>query len=105
MSLAELTLQIGLARDAESNRFQESMDGASLAALIQETYERYDSMITSGGSDWVSHFPGKPIFSAFCGKANISQGRLKSLYIKKGLEFSPNPFNEIIADFEYFAQL
>ncbi len=81
------------------------MDEALLMALIEETYQRYDSMTTSGGSEWVSHFPGKPIFSAFCGQANISPGRLKSLYIKKGLDTNPSPFEDIIANFKYFAEL
>lgn len=105
MALEDLKIQFEMARETESIRFKESMLPEDVMKLVEETYSRFEDMVQSGDLTWINHFPGKPIFSAFCGAANIKAGRLKSLYIRRALAKEDSPFNDIIEDFSYFSNL
>ena len=49
--------------------------------------------------------PGKPIFANFCSRAEIPQGRMKTLYIKQAQESKVSPFSEIHEIFEAFSNI
>ena len=60
-------------------------------------------MLAKSKDEWKKHVPGKPIFSQFCAKAKISEGRLKTLYIQNSDDADKNPFSEIYEIFEQFS--
>lgn len=105
MPLSDLRVQFEMARAAEAMRFNGSMLPEEVREIVDETYSRFESMVNSDDLSWTRHFPGKPIFLAFCGQANIKAGRLKSLYIRRALKRDDSPFDDIIADFSHFSSL
>lgn len=90
--------------NAETVRIKESLDSDSLEAQLSETFDRLKESIEDSSGAWKSDIPGKAIFKTFCSKANISSGRLKTLYIQQAEEMENSPFNELVEIFRCFSE-
>lgn len=97
-----------LFRDKESEemlRLQQALEGNRAENMVVETYTRLIDSINNDDDIWRGAIPGKQLFSIFCSKARIEQGRLKALYIKRALSREATPFSEIISIFDDFASM
>ena len=101
--LEELKSILRSRRDEERTRIERTLDEIEVEALAEQTFTRLTSSIEEDTDLWRSEIPGKQIFTMFCSKARIEQGRLKTLYIKKALSQAENPFTEIVSVFADFA--
>lgn len=88
----------------ENSRIAESLDAENIMQKVKQVYEELDSLLKKPGGAWKSSIPGKPILSSFCSKANIVQGRLKTLYIQCAKESNNDPFAEIYEIFNSFSK-
>ena len=89
----------------EAARIADAIDSDEISAFAEETYERLSRLVGCPDRTWKKDFPAKTIFSRFCASANISEGRLKTLYLAKAELRRPHPMQEIIdifADFSKF---
>lgn len=105
-SMDEASMLIAAVNKAseELNRVEGALDSTQVENTFRERYAYYSSLLTSGEQGWKHDFPAKQVFAKFCGKANISVGRVKSLYITNSLKLDENPFKEIYAIFDGFAK-
>jgi len=88
----------------EHSRISDSLNQENIKKYVGETYKELDALLETEGDEWKSSIPGKPIFAKFCSKANIPQGRLKTLYIQCAKESDNDPFSEIYEIFESFSK-
>lgn len=88
---------------SELERISKSLEGATIETLASDVYAQLETLLDRGDDSWKSYFPGKPIFSRFCGVAKMQEGRMKTLYLARSLEATSNPFAEIVGIFEGFA--
>jgi len=103
--LDELTKKILERRDEEQARITEGMEKKQLKEYIETTYGNLLTSLDVDDETWKNDIPGKQIFRIFCSKANIQEGRLKTLYIKKATELGTNTFQEIIDIFSKFESI
>lgn len=90
---------------SEVIRIQTVLDAIEVERYLEETFKRLENSIKDDGIEWKSDIPGKQIFNIFCSKAKIEPGRLKMLYVKKGLTMNPGPFDDIISIFQSFSTI
>jgi len=88
----------------ENSRISGSLNQENIKKYVGEIYKKLDASLKTEGEEWKSSIPGKPIFAKFCSKANILQGRLKTLYIQCAKESDKDPFSEIYEIFESFSK-
>ena len=88
----------------ERQRVEKELDDDSVQQLVEDTYQKFENLLTSPSNAWKNEFPGKQILSRFCHAAREDESRLKNLYIRKAQEAATNPFQEIIDIFSSFAQ-
>lgn len=101
----EVKSLIRTALQSEKSRLATVLNDSNLVALVTETQERLRNSIDGAGDAWRTEIPGKSIFRIFCGKAQLAEGRLKSLYIKKADEMSSNPLQDAIDIFQSFSTI
>ena len=102
---AEVKSLIVTAVQSEKSRLTTVLDDSNLSAMVTETQERLRSSIDADGDAWRAEIPGKPVFRIFCGKAKLTEGRLKSLYINKAEKLSANPLQDAIDIFQSFSTM
>lgn len=100
----EFAEQVGQKVSEESLRISSALNSGELKNYGEDIYNHLEKLIAKEGDEWKSSIPGKAIFSKFCARANIPQGRLKTLYIKNSKESSIDPFNEIYEIFQTFSE-
>ncbi len=88
----------------ERQRVEKELDDDSIRQLVEDTHQKFETLLAKPSDDWKNEFPGKQIFSRFCDAAQENKNRLKNLYIRKAQEADTNPFQEIIDIFSSFAQ-
>ena len=88
----------------ERQRIAKELDDDSIRLLVEDTYQKFETLLANPSDDWKNVFPGKLILSRFCHEAREDESRLKNLYIRKAQEANINPFQEIIDIFSSFAQ-
>ncbi len=88
----------------EHSRISKSLNQGNIQRHVEKTYSELDALLKTEGDEWKSYIPGKPVFAKFCAKANIPQGRLKTLYIQCAKESDSDPFLEIYEIFESFSK-
>jgi hypothetical protein len=90
----------------EETRISSSIKQDEVESYAKEVYQELENQIQCPDHSWKSSIPGKPIFAKFCAKANIPQGRLKTLYISKATEMAESsPFHEIRQIFKDFSEI
>lgn len=102
LSKDELIAKVKLRSSEEVNRVNTILDSARVEKTFSDAYDQIREQVQSG-VNWKIDVPGKPIFSQFCGEANIQIGRLKNIYISKALEIKPAIFDEIMIIFKEFS--
>jgi hypothetical protein len=60
---------------------------------------------TDGSGVWKYDIPGRVIFNRFANMAQIKPGRLKTLYLRKAQEKTPDAFAEIREIFQSFRNI
>jgi len=103
--IAELMIKILECGNTEQARITKGMEQEQLKSYVEKTYKTLLASLEADNESWKNDIPGKQIFKIFCSEANIQEGRLKTLYIKKAEEIKPNPFQEIIDIFRNFDAL
>lgn len=88
----------------ERQRVATALDGDNVRQMVEDTYRKFEDLLTTQGDAWKKEFPGKQILSRFCDKAREEEHRLKNLYIRKSFEADTNPFQEILDIFFSFSQ-
>lgn len=104
LSLEDFVCQIENKATEEANRVSEALNTDTVKQLATETYSSLEQLINQGNDEWKSAVPGKVIFSKFAAKANIPQGRLKTLYIRHAKDAEVDPFSEIYQVFQEFSE-
>ena len=104
-SLDELKGLMSSKLESEAERYNTSLQPEKVILYLEQTFSRLERSIENDGEAWKIDIPGKPVFNIFCSKARIELGRLKTLYIKKGLQSNPCPFDEVISIFESFSTI
>lgn len=102
-SLTELVSMFSERAAKEEERVREALDQGDIARAVNAVYQRLEDEVTTGNVNWKNDIPGKAIFSAFCARARIPEGRLKMLYVQEAERAQTNPFSEIIDIFSTFA--
>lgn len=101
----ELSLLIDGQRKKEEERITIAFSAENLKTLTSEIFDRLESSIKNDSEVWKTDLPGKPILKIFCNKANIQDGRFKTLYIHEAEKQNANPFQEIIDIFGNFSEM
>lgn len=104
-TLGQLQELFAAATMAERKRIGSSLDAARVSQLTEETHARLEASVQDGTGDWKRLVPGKPLLAAFAGRAGISQGRAKTLYISAATTGSFDPFGEVRRIFEDFTAI
>jgi len=97
---------VGLMRQmakSEERRLDGILNDEGIAKLTRDTFARLTASFD--GEGWKFEIPGRPVLRSFLGKAGIKESHVKSLYIKKALTDSTNPFQDIFEIFDYFRNL
>lgn len=102
---SEVESLITTAIQLEESRLTTVFDTSNINALVKNTQERLRNSIQTGSDAWRTEIPGKPILGIFCGRAKLSEGRLKTLFIKKAEKLSPNPLQDAIDIFQSFSTM
>jgi hypothetical protein len=89
----------------ESLRISSLINVQEIGEYAKSVYQELETILHQPGDAWKASIPGKPIFAKFCSKANIPQGRMKTLYIRYAQESRSNPFLEVHEIFEAFSNL
>ena len=89
----------------ELERVTENLDGVVIGELASSVYRDLEELLSRTDHEWKSHFPGKLVFSKFCGVAKMQEGRMKSLYLARSSVAECDPFGEIVGIFEEFARV
>ena len=88
----------------EHHRISGSLHEDNIKTHVAEIYKELYALLKEDGDRWKSFIPGKSVFAQFCSKANIQQGRLKTLYIQRAKESESDPFSEIYEIFDSFSK-
>jgi ABC-type cobalamin/Fe3+-siderophores transport system ATPase subunit len=105
-NLEEFTTKLHEKCTLEETRISSSIKQDEVESYAKEVYQELENQIQCPDHSWKSSIPGKPIFAKFCAKANIPQGRLKTLYISKATEMAESsPFHEIRQIFKDFSEI
>lgn len=102
-SIEELVAMISERSDQEKERVHAALDTSSMSTSVRNVFRKLEDEINSGKGNWKNDIPGKAIFSTFCARAKIPDGRLKTLYIQEAEHAEDNPFSEIIEIFFSFS--
>ena len=104
MNMLQLADAFACQAAAERERTARELDGDHVRQLVNETYHRFDALLTTPGDAWKKEFPGKGILARFCNDAGERRSRLKNQYIQKAQEAENNPFQEIFDIMSSFSQ-
>lgn len=104
-SIDELQQLFSTSVKNESARVTSALDSSAVSGHIKIIHNKLIESLESSDKGWRADIPGKPIFRIFCNRAGLSEGRLKSLYIRKAEEVDPSPFDELVQIFESFASI
>ena len=104
-SIDELQQLFSTSVKNESARVTSALDSGAVSDHIKIIHNKLIESLESSDEGWRADIPGKPIFRIFCNRAGLSEGRLKSLYIRKAEEVDPSPFDELVQIFESFASI
>lgn len=102
-SIDELVAMFSERSETERGRIQMALDTSAIATSITTAYRKLTEEVENGNGNWKNDIPGKAILSAFCARAKIPDGRLKTLFIQEAERSSLNPFAEIVDIFSQFA--
>ncbi len=102
LSKQQLIDSMLLNSEHEKSRILSSLSESNISSHVGEVYDELDTLLNEDSDRWKSFIPGKPVLAEFCGKANIPQGRLKTLYIRQAQESDADPFSEIYDIFKSF---
>ncbi|RPH47414.1 MAG: hypothetical protein EHM85_19895 [Desulfobacteraceae bacterium] len=104
MNCAQLQNATSKRAEEELTRVRSTLGEDIINRKTHEYFEAFSEAIASG--TWKKDIPGKQVLSVFAQKAKLNEDRLKTLYINKVMEMdaTSNPFNDILAIFESFAQ-
>lgn len=104
-TLEELLLSIHGQLSQEKSRMEASLNLEALESLARSEYSKLAESIADGTSVWLRELPGRVVFNRFANTAQIKPGRLKTLYLRKARDWSPDPFDEIRKIFRSFKSL
>ncbi|MCH8904208.1 MAG: ATP-binding protein [Bacteroidetes bacterium] len=85
------------------NEVKKTFSKAALEQKFNQEYKRSEESLNNG--TWKITFPGKLIFSIYCGKIEISQNRVREAYLDIALKNNPKIFADIQKTFEKFKKL
>jgi hypothetical protein len=88
--------------DRERTRIEGSLDSAFLEPLVRSEYDLLTRQISEPAESWKKDIPGRIVFNRFASLAQMKPGRLKTLYIRKAMEISCDPFLEVRNIFREF---
>jgi hypothetical protein len=103
MNADSLANAIASLAQAELGRIKEPLHSETIVQSCRSTYTRLNELLRDHSALWKQEFPGKPILGVFAGRARITEGRLKTLYLAAAETADLNPFSEIIDIFRGFA--
>lgn len=101
----ELSGLLDSKRVSEEGRISQAFNAGNLKQLSDDVFSSLEDSITNNTDAWKSDIPGKTILKIFCSKANIQEGRFKTLYIHEAEKQDVNPFQEIIDIFSNFSEV
>jgi energy-coupling factor transporter ATP-binding protein EcfA2 len=87
----------------ERDRSTAALADDEVEGIVREEYERISSLLDDDDPEWRRIVAGKPVLSAFAGRAQVKLGHGKTLYLAAAEQRDPNPFEELVAIFEHFA--
>jgi AAA domain, putative AbiEii toxin, Type IV TA system len=99
----ELSSLIRAKLASERARFEAQTTEEVAVAIVTERFDELSASIAADTDDWKKRIPGKPMLAQFAGRAQISLGRAKILYVAAAARRDPSPFDEIIGAFAAFA--
>ncbi len=89
----------------EEKRVSIAFDKSKLESLTANVYHKLENAIRDSTNSWKRDIPGKTILKIFCNKAQIQEGRFKTLYIHEVERQNASSFSEIIEIFSTFSAM
>jgi energy-coupling factor transporter ATP-binding protein EcfA2 len=86
----------------ERERIAGNLDITPIESLCRDEFAKFEKSIAEGSEYWKQGIPGRIVLNRFAGKAQISVGRLKTLYLRHAHAATTDPFSEIRAIFRRF---
>lgn len=102
-SVDELIAMFAERSEKERTRIHSALDTSTIATSVTTIFHKLSSEVETGNSSWKNDVPGKAVLSAFCARAKIPDGRLKTLFIQEAERASLSPFAEIVDIFSQFS--
>lgn len=88
--------------DSETKRINTILEETKVKELTESTFDGLTKTLDEDTDDWKSLIPGRPLLNQFANNAQISVGRLKTLFLREAEQCAPNPFADVINCFEHF---
>jgi hypothetical protein len=102
-SADELVALIVTKSSAERERAVKVLGDDEVERLVRDEFERLTSLLDNDDPEWRVAMPGKPVLSAFAGRAGTKLGHAKTLYLNAAATHEPGPFEDLLTIFEHFA--
>lgn len=103
ISVGELIGLLGGRAAEEVARLGLALTQESVAQLVETYFRDLTVSIESDDEAWQRLIPGRPLLARFCESAQLSQRRVKFLFLSSASTAEPNPFQDVISIFDDFA--
>jgi hypothetical protein len=87
----------------ERDRATAELATEQVERVVREEYDQITALLDNDDPEWRRIVPGKPVLSAFVGRAQVKLGHGKTLYLAAAHGRDPNPFADLVEIFEHFA--
>lgn len=103
MSIEQLRAALLTKLTEEKTRINNALNSDDLERIISETHDLLKRSIDTDNDTWKQHVPGRTIVKMFCHRAQLNEGRFKTMYIRQAESLDNKPFQEIIDIFKAFS--